>query len=109
MTNDERAAIRARCDAIGRRYATVDEQCSHVGEADAAVWTVSADPYEAGWETDSGYPGYGLLRSEAEFYAAAPATLLAALDEIARLRAEVERLNDENGRLRADAVAGGEP
>jgi hypothetical protein len=85
MTNDERAAIRARCDAIGRRYATVDEQCSHVGEADAAVWTVSADPYEAGWETDSGYPGYGLLRSEAEFYAAAPATLLAALDELDRL------------------------
>ncbi len=31
------------------------------------VWTVSPDPNETGWETDSGFPGYGLSKADAEY------------------------------------------
>ena len=34
-------------------------------------WTVSTNPTEPGWNTDDGYPGYGLTRADAEFLAAA--------------------------------------
>jgi hypothetical protein len=32
------------------------------------VWTISEDPNKAGWETDSGYSGYGLPKEKADFY-----------------------------------------
>lgn len=37
-------------------------------DADTAseVWTVSRDPRSCGWETDSGFSGYGLTKSDAE-------------------------------------------
>lgn len=38
---------------------------------DDAVWTLSDDPSRPGWETDSGWPGYGLTKAVAEAYAAA--------------------------------------
>ena len=44
----------------------VDEFCSYPNEPDAAVWTLSRDPDETGWNTDSGYSGYGLLKADAE-------------------------------------------
>jgi hypothetical protein len=47
-------------------YVTVDKYCSHCDEPDAHVWTVSRDPNDTGWETDSGYPGYGLTKHDAE-------------------------------------------
>ena len=40
-------------------------------EPNARVWTVSADPTRTGWNTDSGYPGYGLLKTQAEELASA--------------------------------------
>jgi len=46
-------------------YAACDRNCSYEGaERDnVKVWTVSNDPNEPGWNTDSGHPGYGLIRS----------------------------------------------
>lgn len=35
------------------------------------VWTLSLDPDKTGWETDCGYPGYGLTKETADFLAAA--------------------------------------
>ena len=35
----------------------------------ASVWTVSTRPDETGWQTDSGFPGYGMIRSRAQFLA----------------------------------------
>jgi hypothetical protein len=34
-------------------------------------WTISTDPKETGWETDSGYSGYGLPKELAEMVAEA--------------------------------------
>jgi hypothetical protein len=34
--------------------------------ASLRVWTVSRNPTETGWETDSGCPGYGLTYAEAK-------------------------------------------
>ena len=53
-------------------YVVCDRYCSREGEErdNAKVWTVSNNPNETGWETDCGYPGYGLVRSDAEFLAA---------------------------------------
>lgn len=36
------------------------------------VWTVSSSPTEAGWEHDSGCPGYGVSEENARLMAAAP-------------------------------------
>jgi hypothetical protein len=47
-------------------YVTIDKHCNYPDDPDAAVWTVSRDPNETGWETDSGYNGYGLLKTDAE-------------------------------------------
>jgi hypothetical protein len=33
------------------------------------IWTVSEDPERAGWNTDSGYHGYGLTKAQAQFLA----------------------------------------
>ena len=33
------------------------------------VWTISRNPSEPGWSTDNGFPGYGLVRAEAQFLA----------------------------------------
>ena len=53
-------------------YAVCDECCSY-DEGDerdlAHVWTVSTDQKQTGWCTDSGCPGYGLTRADAEFLA----------------------------------------
>ena len=55
-----------------RWYAVCDGDCSYKpGEErdNAKVWTVSNNPVEPGWNTDSGHPGYGLTRADAEFLA----------------------------------------
>jgi len=33
-----------------------------------AIWTISKDENIPGWETDSGFDGYGLKKEDAEFY-----------------------------------------
>lgn len=40
---------------------------SDFGDESDNVWTISGDQY-CGWETDSGCPGYGLSKEEADFY-----------------------------------------
>lgn len=35
------------------------------------VWSVTTDPTRAGWETDSGCPGYGISKANAAFIVAA--------------------------------------
>ena len=47
-------------------FVTVDKHCMYPNDPDAYVWTLSHDPNETGWETDSGYSGYGLLKRDAE-------------------------------------------
>ena len=47
-------------------HVVVDKYCSYPDDPDAAVWTLSRDSNETGWETDSGYSGYGLLKADAE-------------------------------------------
>jgi hypothetical protein len=68
---------------------------------DNAIWTVSDKPDEPGWETDSGYPSYGLLKAEAEELANAANEAPELRAENARLRAEIEALLD-----RAEWLAG---
>lgn len=46
------------------------------------IWTVSEDPERAGWNTDSGYPGYGLTKAQAQFLVDA-ANEKIARDEVA--------------------------
>jgi len=63
----------------------------------AAVWTVSTDPDECGWETDSAMEGYGLTRGDAIFLAdAANERMTKAIQHAGCLASAVERL------LRAD-------
>lgn len=54
-------------------------------EVDDTCFTITDDPEVDGWETDSGFPSYGLPREEAEYIAAAnPAailTLISALEK----------------------------
>ena len=45
-------------------YVVVDENCSYP-EPHEHVWTVSRDPNETGWNTDSGFNGYGLTKADA--------------------------------------------
>lgn len=47
-----------------RWYVVVDKYCSDPSPQNN-VWTVSRDPKNTGWETDCGYPGYGLTKAEA--------------------------------------------
>lgn len=66
-------------------YVVVDPNCSYP-EPDEYVWTISRDPNETGWETDSGFNGYGLLKADAE--------------ELANAANEIERLITERDGLR---------
>lgn len=48
---------------------------------DECVWTLSRNPHTPGWNTDSGFPGYGLCKREAEELAFA-ANMLAAIRRV---------------------------
>ena len=50
-------------------YAVVDDGCSYEGDElnKVNVWTISKNPNREGWCTDSGQPGYGLSKADAEF------------------------------------------
>lgn len=47
-------------------YVTIDKHSNHIDDPEARAWTVSRDPDETGWETDSGFVGYGLTKHDAE-------------------------------------------
>jgi hypothetical protein len=59
----------ADCYVVGagpRWYVVRDPDCSSdLDDEEACVWTLSRSPDETGWETDSGYDGYGLTYAEA--------------------------------------------
>ena len=53
-------------------YVVCDESVADESpDDDDEIWTVSKDPNKTGWNTDSGYEGYGLKKADAEFLAAA--------------------------------------
>jgi len=56
-----------------RWYVVADDDAgaAYLGDPDMQIWTVSKHPRECGWETDGGFPGYGLTRADAEFLATA--------------------------------------
>jgi hypothetical protein len=75
-------------------FVTVDKYSDHIDEPEARVWTVSKDPNNDGWETDGGYPGYGLPKKDAEELANA-ANRIEKLE--ATLREIIGTLNDPRG------------
>lgn len=60
--------------ADGKWYVVCDP-CASVDEDDPLegrrIWTLSRDPNFTGWNTDSGCSGYGLLKVDADWLAAA--------------------------------------
>tara|TARA_R110000822_G_scaffold117943_3_gene250495 strand:- start:655 stop:945 length:291 start_codon:yes stop_codon:yes gene_type:complete len=70
-------------------YVTVDKYCSYPDE-NSAVWTLSRDPDVTGWETDSGFSGYGMLKADAE-------ELANAADRIEELENALDQLLDDMG------------
>lgn len=52
--------------AVCHPYNSYEEGSERDG---AAIWTVSRSPTETGWNTDSGYGGYGLTLADAQFLA----------------------------------------
>jgi hypothetical protein len=46
-------------------FVVADEYCGDPSPEEL-VWTVSKNPKITGWNTDSGYPGYGLTKADAE-------------------------------------------
>lgn len=67
-------------------YVVVDDYCTNP-HPDDAVWTISRNSSEPGWNTDSGFCGYGLVRVDAE-------ELANAANEIERLRTALEEIRD---------------
>jgi hypothetical protein len=59
-------------------YVTADKHSSHLDDPDERVWTLSRNQSTTGWNTDSGHPGYGLTKADAE--------------ELANAANEVERM-----------------
>lgn len=97
----DKAALRALCERAspGPFFATdIDYEQPDAPEgmslAEAAgndeCWTVSRHPGVPGWNHDGGYPGYGLARHDAEFFAEARTALPALLDEIDTLTSRAE-------------------
>ena len=69
-------------------YVTIDKHSSHIDDPDECAWTVSRDPNCTGWNTDSGYSGYGLTKADAE-------ELANAANEDKRLRGALSEIVEE--------------
>ena len=81
----------------GKRYAVLNES-SYCDDDDDNAWTISLDPKEDGWNTDGGYPGYGLIKNDAVFFAACdPATILKLLDIIEIQQSALEYIISKEG------------
>jgi hypothetical protein len=52
-----------------RLYVVCDRHTSYRDDPGAKIWTLSETLEDTGWETDSGFPGYGLTRAMAEYIA----------------------------------------
>lgn len=46
-------------------YVVCDESAFEPAD-DERLWTLSRDPTKTGWNTDGGYPGYGLTKADAQ-------------------------------------------
>jgi hypothetical protein len=57
----------ADSDTTVRWYAVADRN----GDPNKTIWTLSTNQNELGWDTDLGFPGYGLMKEDAEFLAQA--------------------------------------
>jgi len=68
-------------------FVVADKYRSQPDDPDDCVWTLSRNPDEIGWETDSGCPGYGLLKKDAE-------ELAGAANRIEKLEAALHKLSD---------------
>lgn len=79
---------------MAKWYVTVDRYCSHCDDPNAPVWTVSRDPNDIGWETDSGCPGYGLTKNDAEELANA-ANRVKELEKYQSIHAQCDQINLE--------------
>ena len=62
-----------------------DIEKNNAESADEQIWTISGNPDETGWETDSGHSGYGLTKEQADYYAM-------CINEYPKLLAENKRL-----------------
>ena len=71
-----------------------------IGAPHDRIWTLSRDPNRCGWETESGCPGYGLMRADAEF-------LAAAANEKIEQPSPLDRLEEAIGALSASWVVEG--
>ena len=56
--------------AKAKYYATLDGFTTCPDDPDEEVWTISRDPKQTGWTTDSGCSGYGLKKAEADYLVA---------------------------------------
>ena len=70
-------------------FVVADEYRSQPDDPENCVWTLSRNPDEIGWETDSGFPGYGLLKKDAE-------ELAGAANRIEKLEAALRQIEHEN-------------
>jgi hypothetical protein len=68
-------------------------------------WSVSDQPNEPGWETDSGCPGYGIHKRDAEFIAACREAVPKLLDAIEALRGDLDITTAANASLTSQLVA----
>jgi hypothetical protein len=50
-------------------FVVADPYCNYLDDPEACVWTLSEDPAQPGWRTDSGAAGYGLTKARAQFLA----------------------------------------
>ena len=66
-------------------FVVADKYRSQPDDPEDCVWTLSRNPYEIGWETDSGCPGYGLLKKDAE-------ELVGAADRIEKLETALREI-----------------
>jgi hypothetical protein len=54
---------------MSKRVYVVCYEMEDDSDPKAKIWTLSEDPNNTGWETDSGCEGYGLTKEQAEYYA----------------------------------------
>jgi len=83
---------------VSKWHVVVDGDCSYPDDRDARVWTLSRNKDYTGWETDSGFNGYGLTKADAEELASAANRIEAlekALADIAVINNKRDRFSNE--------------
>ena len=68
-------------------YVVVDPDATDPAP-DEKIWTISKNPGEPGWNTDSGFRGYGLTKADAEVLVAAANDEHAAINKLVAIMQE---------------------